>query len=61
MKPRHRSETELLACARGLIPAQAAANVTNPNSIPFFIEISFGAFARLAHPDPIWRELFRRE
>jgi hypothetical protein len=61
MKPCHRSETTLLACACWLMPAHPTATAINPHSIPFFMEISFGAVVRLAHPDPTWRALFRRE
>src|SRR5438128_1246023 len=37
MKPCHRSETALLACARWLMPAHPAATAINPISISFFI------------------------
>jgi hypothetical protein len=43
MNPCHLSETAVLACARCVNPAEPAANAINPNSIPFFMVISFGA------------------
>jgi len=33
------------------MPAHPATTAINPHSIPFFMEISFGAVVRLAHPD----------
>jgi hypothetical protein len=43
MKPCHRSETALLACARWLMPAHPTATAINPTNISFFMEFSFGA------------------
>ena len=51
MNPRHLSETAVLACARVLRPAQVTVIAINPNSIPFFMEISLALSLRLAEPD----------